>query len=237
MIQTVLLDIDGTLIDSNDAHAKAWVEALADAGFKVDFFEMRKRIGMGGDHILPEVTELSAESAKGKKIKKRQSEIFREMHLPHLQAFPGVRELLQKMRDHGLEIIIATSASKKDLQALLEKIGIEDLIEKTTSSDEAEHSKPDPDIISAALSLTRSNPQEAVMIGDTPYDIEAAAKAGVRTIAFTCGGWSVEALQEAISIYQSPQELADEFESSALCGNLTKHISPASWSHIANTNP
>lgn len=236
MIQAVLLDIDGTLIDSNEAHARSWMEALDEAGIAANYLQIRRLIGMGGDQLLPRVANISDDSDEGRKISKRRGEIFRSRYLPQLKVFPGVRELLQKMRDNQMQIVISSSASQEDLKSLLKKIQIGDLIQNATSADDADNSKPSPDLISAALKKTNANPQEALMLGDTPYDIQAAAKAGVRTVAFTCGGWGVEELKDAIAIYEGPWQLLKEFENSPLKGHFEKQIL-ASKQHFQIENP
>ncbi len=147
----VVLDIDGTLIDSNDAHAQAWVDVGREFGREIDFDHVRRLIGMGGDKVLPEVTGLEEETDEGQRIKERRGEIFRERYLPTLKPFPDARALLERLRDDGYALVVATSASKEDMDPLLEQAGIHDLIGKKTSSSDAEESKPDPDIVQAEL--------------------------------------------------------------------------------------
>ena len=218
MIQTVLLDIDGTLIDSNDAHARAWVEALIEQGIGVTYQDVRELIGMGSDHLLPTLTEIEAKSDWGKLIKARRGEIFRESYLPTLKAFPGARSLLERLRGYGVQLVVASSASREDLEALLHQAGIADLLPLAASADDANASKPSPDIVRAALQKAEAEPANAYLIGDTPYDIESAARSGVSTIAFTCGGWSHEALAKkgALAIYRGPADLWRHFENSPL---------------------
>lgn len=211
-IKGLLLDLDGTLIDSNDAHAKAWQQALAENGIQVDYEDIRSRIGMGGDKLLPDVTNIDKESELGQKIDKRRTEIFHSQYLPQLKAFPGSQQLLKKLREKGLQLIVASSASEKDLKALLKQGKLEDLVDQKTSSSEAENSKPDPDIIEAALDKSGLDPESVMMLGDTPYDVQAAKKAGVRTIAFTCGGWGQEDLKEAEYIFTGPDEMLATLE-------------------------
>jgi HAD superfamily hydrolase (TIGR01509 family) len=205
--KAVLLDIDGTLIDSNDAHAEAWVDVGREFGYDIDFNHVRWLIGMGGDKVLPELTRLQEDSEVGKKILERRGEIFRGKYLPKLEPFPGTRELLQKMAKDGLTLVVATSASEDDLQGLLKQAGIEDLIDHAANSDDAEESKPAPDIVEAALKRAKASPDEAIMIGDTPYDVAAATRAGVTVIAFTSGGWEEEDLRGAAAVYSGPGEL------------------------------
>ena len=216
--RAALLDIDGTLIDSNDAHANAWVDVGREFGFDIPFDRVRRLIGMGGDKVLPELTGISEEDEKGQQMKERRGEIFRERYLPTLKPFPHARELLERMRDEGLTIVVATSASKKDMAGLLKQAGIQDLVEEKTSSSDADHSKPDPDIVQAAVESAGCRPDEAVMLGDTPYDVTAAARAGVRCVALTCGGWSAEELGEAVAVYRDPADLLARYHESPFAG-------------------
>ena len=214
-VAAVLLDIDGTLLDSNDAHAQAWVEAGEELGYAIPFEKIRPLIGMGGDKVLPILTGLDAESEEGKRVLDRRGEIFRERHLAACRPFPGVHDLLSRMQGDGLRLVIATSASGDDLDGLLEQAGIADLIDAATHADEAEESKPDPDIVHAALRRAGEPADRTVMIGDTPYDIEAAHAAGVRIIAVRCGGWWTDAdLGEADALYDDPAELLRTYPSS-----------------------
>lgn len=217
-LRAAILDIDGTLIDTNDAHAHAWVDALREHGREVAFGEVRPLIGMGGDKVMPRLTGgLDEESEEGKRIKARRGEIFRERYLASCRPFPGARALLERMRDGGLTLVVATSASKDDMKALLEKIGVADLIEARTSSSDAAESKPDPDIVQAALESAGVSPGEAVMLGDTPYDVEAAGRAGVPTIALRCGGWwKDDDLRDAVAIYDDPADLLARYDESPL---------------------
>ncbi len=189
MLKGVIFDIDGTLVDSNDAHAKSWVDTFAEAGYDVPFDVVRPLIGMGADKLLPKTIGVSNESDVGKKVIKRRSEIFREKYLPHLRPFKGSRDLVLRVRSDGLKPIVATSAKDQQLKALLRAAQVQDLMEEKATSRDAKRSKPDPDIVHAAIRESEIPPTQLVMIGDTPYDIEAAAKAKVRTIAFRSGGW------------------------------------------------
>ncbi|HEX2165782.1 MAG TPA: HAD family hydrolase, partial [Longimicrobiales bacterium] len=207
MIGAVLLDVDGTLIDSNDAHARAWVDVGDEFGHEIEFGRVRWMIGMGGDRVLPELTGLEEESEEGRRILDRRGEIFRERYLPRLAAFPRTHELLARLREDGKELVVATSASEKDLNALLKQADLEDLIQKSTNSDEAESSKPAPDIVNAALEKAGRAASQVIMIGDTPYDVKAARRAGVRIIGLRCGGWTDGELAGAEEIHQDPADL------------------------------
>ena len=214
----VLLDIDGTLVDSNDAHARAWVQALAEAGVAVEFAAVRRLIGKGGDKLLPEVSGIDAESDEGKAVSKRRGEIFRKEYLPGLKPFPGVKQLLARMKQAGLDLAVASSSKKDQLKALLEVCGADEFIEASTSSDDAENSKPDPDIVRAALRRLGRPPEEVILLGDTPYDVEAAHRAGIRVVAVRCGGWGDADLEGAVRIYDDPADLLARFDSSPFAG-------------------
>lgn len=214
MLSAVLLDVDGTLIDSNDAHARAWVDAFAEFGRTVPFDEVRKRIGKGGDKLMPEVSGVDPESRDGKAIDARRSEIFKQKYLPELRAFPNARALLERLAGDGLRLVVATSAKSEEMNALIEIFGGKGIVSGTTSSDDAENSKPDADIVQAALSRAHAAPSEALMLGDTPYDIEAAQRAGVRTVALRSGGWDDAGLHGALAIYADPSDLLAHYAES-----------------------
>ncbi|HEX8363634.1 MAG TPA: HAD family hydrolase [Longimicrobium sp.] len=209
-----VLDIDGTLIDSNDAHAQAWVDVGKEMGYDIDFAHVRSLIGMGGDKVIPRITGLQDDSDEAKKVKERRGEIFRERYLPTLKPFPRARELLERFRADGMALVVATSASKDDMGKLLEKAGIKDLIEEKTSQSDVDASKPDPDVVEAAVEKAGCKPAEAVMLGDTPYDVEASRRAGVPCVALRCGGWSDEDLADAVAIYDDPADLLANYDRS-----------------------
>jgi phosphoglycolate phosphatase-like HAD superfamily hydrolase len=212
-IEGVLLDVDGTLVESNDAHARAWSEALADIGRQVPPTRIRPLIGMGGDKLLPALG-VDPESREGRSVVERRSRIFLERHVPLLQATPGARELVARFRREGFKLVVATSAREDEVEAILRQIGLEDLMARKTSADDAEHSKPDPDIVHVALETANVAPASALLLGDTPYDIEAAKRAGVDCVALLCGGWDADALQRAIAIYEDPADLVKHFTAS-----------------------
>jgi phosphoglycolate phosphatase-like HAD superfamily hydrolase len=215
-VQGIILDVDGTLVNSNDAHARAWVEALSEVGVTVDFAQVRPLIGMGGDKLLPALAGSPEHSELGVKVGARRSQIFRERYLPELRPFPRTRELALRMLHAGLRLGVASSAKKEELTSLLELARVADLIETATSSGDAERSKPDPDIVKAALDRLELTPARVLMIGDTPYDIEAAQRLGIDTIAFRCGGRSDRDLSGAIAIYDGPAHLLEAFDASPL---------------------
>ena len=212
----VILDIDGTLVNSNDAHARAWVSALAESGLYVSFNTVRQLIGMGGDKLLPAVANIEEETDLGRHISKRRGEIFRAEHLPNLHAFPKTRELLSRLREAGMKLAVASSAKRDELDALLDLTRAKDLVEDVTSSSDAENSKPDPDIVRAALQGLGFEASRVLMLGDTPYDIAAASGAGISTIAVRCGGHNDRDLSGAIAIYDDPAQLLAQLDESPL---------------------
>jgi HAD superfamily hydrolase (TIGR01509 family) len=174
LLQGVIFDIDGTLVDSNDAHAQSWVDTFAEAGYDVPFDVVRPLIGMGADKLLPRTIGIRHDSEEGKKLVKRRGETFREKYLPHLRPLEGSRALVLRVRSDGLKPIVATSAKDEELKGLLRAAEVADLMEEKATASDADRSKPDPDIVEAAIEESGISPQNLVMIGDTPYDIEAA---------------------------------------------------------------
>ncbi len=215
MVRRVLLDVDGTLVLSNDAHAAAWSRAFAEDGIDAPPAFLRPLIGMGGDRIVPLVAaELSAQVGLGKTISDRRKAIFLEDYAPGLVTTPGATAFVQRLRDDGLRPVVATSAQRDELDVLLHIAGIAQLIDLVTTVDDARESKPAPDIIIAALQKDHTAADAAVLIGDTPYDIEAASRAGVAAIAVRCGGWNDGALSGALAIYDDPADLLVRYGSS-----------------------
>jgi HAD superfamily hydrolase (TIGR01509 family) len=210
----VILDVDGTLVDSNDAHAHAWVEAFTDYGITVAFDQVRRSIGMGGDKLMPQVSGVEESSELGERISERRGQIFKDRHLPTIRPFPRTRELVERLAADGFTLAIASSAQDDELDPLLELTGVQHLLHRRTSSDDAENSKPDPDIVVAALKRTGCQPDRAVMIGDTAYDVAAARHAGIEIVALECGGWTREALAGAVAVYRDPEDLLNRYHDS-----------------------
>ncbi|MFO7321428.1 MAG: HAD family hydrolase [Chloroflexota bacterium] len=218
-IEAVLLDMDGTLVDSNPAHAAAWVEALREHGYDVPFEDVLPLIGMGGDQLLPRVTNgVQKHSPEGMKIADRKKQIFKEKYWPRLRPFPCVRELVEHMQTRGMTVLVASSSTRRDVLKMMELAGIADLVQ-ATSAEDAKRSKPAPDIIIAALQKTGTPAERTLMIGDTPYDIEAAGAVGVGVIGLRCGGWDDDALRGALAIYDDPADLLANFDRSPLALN------------------
>ena len=219
MPKAVIFDVDGTLIDSVDLHAKAWQDAFSEYSRTIAFDDIRSQIGKGGDQLLPVFLSKDDIAAFGEALEKRRGAILKERYLSRVQAFPRVRALFEHMQAEGLDIALASSAKEDELETYKKVAHIEDLIDEQTSSDDAESSKPDHDIFLAALKrLGNPDPRNVIVVGDTPYDMEAARKAGLRTIGVLCGGFPEDSLRKAgcIAIYQDPADLLARYESSPL---------------------
>ncbi|MBA3454626.1 MAG: HAD family hydrolase [Deltaproteobacteria bacterium] len=212
----VLLDVDGTLVDSNDAHAHAWVEVLAAHGFDVAYPVARRMIGMGGDRLIAEVGGPARGTKENEKIGKARAELFRKNWLQHVKPLPGARELVLRLRAEGYKYAIASAAKAEELKPLLEIAELVDLCEIKTTSSDVEESKPDPEIVEAAVAKLPVDRSRTVMIGDTPYDLEAASGASVDLIGVTSGGWSIEELGGAVAVYRDPADLLAHWSESPL---------------------
>jgi HAD superfamily hydrolase (TIGR01509 family) len=206
--RSVLLDVDGTLVDSNDAHAHAWVEVLAKYGHEVSYARVRRMIGMGGDRLIEEAAGIPRGDKESEKIGEARSELFREKWIHQVKPMLGARSLVLQLQRRGCEVAIASAAKVEELQPLLEIADVHDLVEQRTTSSDVEESKPAPDIVEAALAKIWGERSRAVMVGDTPYDLRAARDAGVAMIGVTCGGWSVEAFSGAVGVFRNPADLA-----------------------------
>lgn len=217
MIKAVIFDVDGTLVDSVDAHA--WQDAFEEFGHSFDFGEVRQQIGKGSDQLLPVFLSKAEIEADGKRLEARRGDILKQRYLPHIRAFPSVRALFERIRRDGKVIALASSAKAAELSVYKAAARIEDLVQEQTSADDAEKSKPYPDIFQAAMKrLNGIGEAEAVVIGDTPIDAEAAAKAGLRTIGMLSGGFPQAALRQAgcVAIYRDPADLLARYDGSVL---------------------
>jgi HAD superfamily hydrolase (TIGR01509 family) len=219
MIGAVLFDVDGTLIDSNDLHAAAWRETFLHFGVDLPLEEIRGQIGKGGDNLIPALLPKELVEARQDEIDTFRGELFKRDYLPRVVPFPGVRELFERIKADGKKIVLASSASGAEVAFHVGVIGAEDLVSATTSKDDAEHSKPCPDIFAAALDkLKPLGPGEVAVVGDSPFDVEAAKKLGIKVIGFRSGGFPDEVLQEAGAdeLYDGPEDLLRNYESSLL---------------------
>ncbi|MBX3157055.1 MAG: HAD family hydrolase [Deltaproteobacteria bacterium] len=209
--RAVLLDVDGTLVDSNDAHARAWVEVLAWYGCDVAYERVRSLIGMGGDKLVEAACGVARESELNERIGKARMRLFLERYLGTVRPQPGARDLVLRLRDLGCRVAIASAAKTEELDALLAIAGVADLVGARATSSEVEESKPAPDTVGVALGKVGGDRAEAVLVGDTPYDLRAARDAGIAMIALTCGGWPEAAFPGAVATFATPAALAAGF--------------------------
>jgi HAD superfamily hydrolase (TIGR01509 family) len=217
MISAAIFDVDGTLIDSVDAHARAWQLALEHFGHAEPFEVVRHQIGKGGDQLMPVFLSKEEMETSGEALEKYRGELYKRDFMPHIVPFPSVRDLFLKMRSSGIQAVLASSAKGDELEHYKKLCQIEDLIQGNTSADDAERSKPFPDIFQAALAQVPGlRPADAIVIGDTPYDIIAARRAGMDSIGMLSGGFPAEELRDAgcIALYRNPIDLLNRFEQS-----------------------
>jgi HAD superfamily hydrolase (TIGR01509 family) len=213
-IKGALLDVDGTLLDSNDAHARSWIEALEGEGLSLPLGLVRSKIGKGGDKLLWDLLCVDERSPLGHTIAERRKRIFRSRFLPHVRPLPGARALIETMKARGLALVVATSSSAEEVRDLLTAATVADLLPDALTKSDAAHSKPDADIVVAAAGRAGLPPDELLMLGDTPYDVEAATRAGVLAVALRSGGWPDEDLRGALEIYDDPGDLLRRYDSS-----------------------
>jgi HAD superfamily hydrolase (TIGR01509 family) len=214
MLEAIIFDVDGTLVDSVDLHARAWAEAFAHFGYPVRFQDVRAQIGKGGDQLIPVFVPKPDLERVGPRLDKYRSELFTSSYLRQVRGFPKVRELVRTLLDSGKRVALASSAKGDELEHYKRIASIEDLIQAETSSDDAERSKPYPDIFRAALHKLRQPPlARCAIVGDSPYDAEAARRAGIRSVGMRCGGFPEDVLRAAgfVRLYDDPAHLLQAY--------------------------
>ena len=214
-IRGVIFDLDGTLVDSNDAHILAWVEALAEFGWEVTQEQVRPLVGMGSDKLLPALVGVALDSHEGHPVEKRRQALMTRL-IPTLRPFPGAVDLITTLRQRGLRLALASSGTRPDVDHLLASIGLDGSFEAVVSSGEVAHSKPAPDIVEMARAALGLAASECIMIGDTRYDLEAARRAGIPAIGLLCGGMPEDTLGDAVAIYDGPADLLAHLDASPL---------------------
>jgi len=210
MLKAIIFDMDGTLVDSVDPHARAWQETFRHFGREIEFKKVRHQIGKGSDQLMPVFFSEAELERFGEEMEKFRGELFKREYLSQVRAFPRVRELFERIKADGKRIALASSAKKDELKTYKELARITDLVEEETSADDVDKSKPHSDIFEAALAaLGDVEADEAIVIGDTPYDAEAAGKIKLRTIGVLCGGFPEAELRAAgcTVIYRDPADL------------------------------
>ncbi len=216
--QAILFDIDGTLVDSNEGHVDAWARAFEGEGFRIDPAAIHDQIGKGGDNLVPSlIPDVTADVQD--RLEKAHGEFYKRDYLPQVRPFPGARDLLLRTREAGKKVVLASSASRLELDHYVRLLDAADILDGTTSKDDVAHSKPCPDIFQAAVESAGTEPSQAIVIGDTPYDIIAARRSGIATIALRSGRFPEHELkaERPAAIYDDVAALLDDFEGSPIC--------------------
>ena len=226
-IKAVIFDIDGTLVDTVDFHAQSWDRTFQHFGHQIPYDQIRAQIGKGSDKLMPvffsleELNKSDDDSSPtfGERMRDYRRELYKREYHSQIKAFPQVRELFLRIKADGKRVALASSATKSDLATYKQILNVEDLIDTATTTSEVESSKPEPDVFFVTLEkLGDVDPNNAIVVGDTPYDAEAASKANLRTIGVLSGGFSEENLRQAgcIAIYQNIADLLAHYDESAL---------------------
>lgn len=216
--RAIFFDIDGTLVDSNEAHVDAWCEAFAREGYPFRRSDIHEQVGKGGDNLVPSLLPDAPEEVR-ERIDHAHGEIYKRNYLPKVQPFSGARDLLLKAKDAGKTVVLASSASRPEVDHYVRLLDAADIIDGATSKDDVGHSKPCPDIFESAAKTAAVEPREAIVVGDTPYDIIAARRSGVDTIALRSGGFPEEELRDErpLAIYDDVAALLADFDRSPIC--------------------
>ena len=220
MIQAVIFDLDGTVVDSNDLHVDAWREAFQHFGKDFPAEQLHRQIGKGGDKYLPEFLTERELRDFGKELEQFRADLFKRDYLDRVRPFPKVKELFERIQEDGKRIALASSGNETEVAHYVKLAMIGELIEARTSKSDVEQSKPSPDVFTRAVNLLHVQTQEAIVVGDTPYDIEAAKKIELPTIALLCGGFPEDELvaSGAVAIHRDPADLLASYMRSPLCG-------------------
>ena len=221
-LRAFIFDIDGTLVDSNDLHVQSWDRAFRHFGKTFPIEALRDQIGKGSDQYIPQFLTADEIKSFGKQLDDYRSEIFRKEYLPKVRPFPKVRELFGRIKDDRKRVVLASSGKQKDTEYYVDLLKIDHLIEGYVSGDEADRSKPAPDIFTACLDKFKLVRNESIVIGDTRFDVEAAARAGLPSIGVTCGGTDANILRAAgaTAVYKDPADLLAHYD------ELVTHVSP-----------
>ena len=216
-IKAVLFDIDGTLVDSNDFHVEAWGEAFRSVGADFSWQVIHDQIGKGTDMLVPTLLP-GTDEAEQERLGDAHGSAFKDKYLDRVVAFPGARDLLLRVHAAGTKVVLASSAAKEELDHYIDLLDVGGIVAETTTADDVEQTKPAPDIFQTALRKARITADDAIVVGDTPYDIEAAAKCGMDAIGLLSGKYTDEALRGAgaIAVYEDVAALLAAFDASPL---------------------
>ena len=214
-VEAALLDVDGTLIDSNYQHALAWFRAFREHGFVLPVWRIHRAVGMGGDQLVPALLGEDVDEDQGDAIRDTRDPIYKEL-MPEVEPLDGAHELIAGLKARGLTVVLASSSPEDELEHYLELLDARDLADAWTTKDDVEATKPAPDLVRAALD--KAGTDDAAMIGDTRWDVEAAAKAGVETVCLMTGGWSEQELRDAgaVAVYRSVDDLRSKLAETPL---------------------
>jgi HAD superfamily hydrolase (TIGR01509 family) len=209
--RAALLDVDGTLIDSNYHHALAWYRAFRRSGIVLPLWRIHRHVGMGGDQLLPALVGERMEEERGEEIRSARDEEYGKL-IGEVAPLEGARELIADLKQRGRTVVLASSAPQKEIDVYLDLLDARELADAWTTDDDVEATKPEPDLVQAALE--KAGTEDAVMVGDTPWDVEAARKAGIETICVITGGFSEQELREAgaVAVFESVEELWKRLE-------------------------
>jgi HAD superfamily hydrolase (TIGR01549 family) len=204
--RAALLDVDGTLIDANYHHALAWYRAFKEHGIVLPIWRIHRHVGMGGDQIVPALAGKEVDEEQGDAIRDRRDELYEDL-IDDVSALDGARDLIVDLKERDFTVVLASSSPEKEIDHYLDLLDARELADDWTTNDDVESTKPAPDLVKAALE--KAGTDDGVMVGDTPWDIEAARKAGVETATVITGGFSEQELRDAgaASVYESVAEL------------------------------
>jgi HAD superfamily hydrolase (TIGR01509 family) len=208
-----ILDIDGTLVDTNYQHAIAWYRAFSQHDLILPIWRIHRHIGMGGDQLVPELAGDAFEAEHGDAVREKETSLYGEL-IGEVRPMNGARELIDELKASGGKVMLASSAKQKEVDHYLDLLDARDLADGWTSSADVESTKPEPDLVHSALQKSDAQASEAVMVGDSPYDVESAKRAGVPTVAVLTGGFSEAELRDAGAreVYESVAELSECLE-------------------------
>jgi len=212
-----VLDIDGTLVDTNYHHAIAWYRAFREHGIVLPVWRIHRHIGMGGDQLVAALTDDETEQQHGDEIRDTETKRYFEL-IDEVETMDGSRELIEQLKRRGHTVVLASSAKEDEVDHYLDLLDARELADAWTTSADVEATKPAPDLVAAALERAGGSSHDAVMVGDTPWDVKAAAGADVRTLAVLTGGFSVDELREAgaLDVFESVRELCERLDRTPL---------------------